>query len=134
MFCRRMSTMNAIFGCIATMYVKFWSGPTPRYTPPDLVDWASSGSTHWKVISFDTKLSERKNPPGSENSDTIRQYTSSLIRSGMDAGMTRDPSDNETPPNMAIRARLAATWLRRAVKIIVTTSLAEPAGYPRHTM
>ena len=32
-----MSGMNAIFGLIAAMYVKFCSGPTPMYTPPGSV-------------------------------------------------------------------------------------------------
>ena len=31
---RRISTMNAICGLMAAMYVKFCSGPTPMYTPP----------------------------------------------------------------------------------------------------
>ena len=46
MFWRRMSKMNEIFGFSATMYVKFWSGPTPRYTPPGLVVRSNSGITH----------------------------------------------------------------------------------------
>ena len=46
MFCRRMSTMNAIRGLSAMRYVKFWSGATPTYTPPGCVVRCSSGMTY----------------------------------------------------------------------------------------
>src|SRR5688572_28807848 len=82
MFCRRMSTMKAMRGLSAMRYVKFWSGATPRYTPPGrMVRW-SSGMTYMNDVSFETKLSERKNPPGSENSVTMRQNVESLRRVG----------------------------------------------------
>ena len=42
---RRTSTMNAIFGLSATMYVKFCSGPTPTYTRSCFARCTSEGST-----------------------------------------------------------------------------------------
>src|SRR3569623_970712 len=88
------------------------------YTPPVFVVFAISGSTHWNVISLDTKLSDRKKPPGSEKSDTIRQNTSSLRRSGIEGATTREPRESDAPPKTAMSVRLAATWLRRLVRSI----------------
>src|SRR6185295_12598079 len=79
---RRMSTMNAIFGLSATMYVKFCSGPTPTYTRFCLACRTSGGSTCWNQRSFESRLSEENVPARSENSVAIRQKSSSGMRSG----------------------------------------------------
>ena len=50
--------MNTIRGRTAAMYVKFCSGPTPRYTPSGFTRETSSGITSWKRPSFEMKLSE----------------------------------------------------------------------------
>src|SRR4051812_2964059 len=79
----RMSTMNAMDGFIATMYVKFWSGATPRYTrPAGTVRW-SSGMIHWYDVSFDTKFSDRNTPHGSDISFIMRQKVASSRWSGI---------------------------------------------------
>ncbi|MND01619.1 hypothetical protein D3C83_206830 [compost metagenome] len=44
-FCRRRSKMKAIRGFTPAMYVKFCSGPTPRYTPPGWVTFVNTGMT-----------------------------------------------------------------------------------------
>ena len=72
---RRMSTMNTIRGLTAAMYVKFCSGPTPMYTRPGLTVRVSSGMTYCIQISFDSRLSERNQPSGSDNSVTSFQYS-----------------------------------------------------------
>jgi len=41
----------------------------------------------------------------------MRQNASSLTRSGTDGVATREPSESETPPNVAMSARLAATTI-----------------------
>jgi len=66
-----MSMMNAIRGRIAAMYVKFCSGPTPRYTPGAVVLSASSAATVETMLSLERRLSvdpefDRKKPSGSE--------------------------------------------------------------------
>src|SRR4029450_1092767 len=82
--------MNASFGFNATRYVKFWSGPTPIYTPSGFVFRRSSGITCWKLVSLETKLSERKKPPGSEKSFTIRQNSASEYCDGSGKGFRFD--------------------------------------------
>src|SRR5580704_5538453 len=63
-----MSTMNATRGFISAMYVKFCSGPTPMYAPPDAFASASAG---WRYeVSFEMMLSEMKSLSGSESEVT----------------------------------------------------------------
>ena len=59
-FWRRMSTMNANRGFRFTMYVRFCSGPTPRYTPCGGIVPSNSGITICHAVSLEMKLSERK--------------------------------------------------------------------------
>src|SRR5262244_2749041 len=63
------------------MYVKFCSGPTPRYTPPGVRFSFSRGMTYWNCCSFDM-YSNRKKPPSSENSETNLQNVASLSSRG----------------------------------------------------
>jgi len=52
-----MSVMKAMRGRIAAMYVKFCSGPTPRYTPAGLTVRSREAATVAMTISFDSRLS-----------------------------------------------------------------------------
>ena len=72
-----MSMMNATFGLSAAINVKFCSGATPRYTPSGRVIFCKLGTTHWKDVSLDSRLSDRKYPFGSENSVESRQKVES---------------------------------------------------------
>src|SRR5262245_16451781 len=60
------------------------------YTPPGFVLRRSSGMTCWKLVSFETKLSERKTPPVSEKSVTIRQNSASEYCDGSGKGFRFD--------------------------------------------
>ena len=52
-----MSVMKAIRGRIVAMYVKFCSGPTPRYTPEGFTVRSREAATVAMTISFDRRLS-----------------------------------------------------------------------------
>ena len=60
MLSRRMSSMNAIDGRMSAMYEKFWSGPTPMYTPPCVPTFASWLATWRYDDSLEMMLSESK--------------------------------------------------------------------------
>src|SRR5262245_62251389 len=82
------------------MYVKFCSGPTPRYTPPGVRFSFSRGMTYWNCCSFDM-YSNRKKPPSSENSETNRQNVASLSSRGkvsapIDEGTIRRSAQTST--------------------------------------
>src|SRR5437762_2130243 len=53
------------------------------YAPPGLADFRKSGSTYWKDVSLETKLSDRKNPLGSDIVVTSCQKALSLSLVGM---------------------------------------------------
>jgi hypothetical protein len=84
-----MSVMNAMRDFIASMYVKFCSGPTPRYTPPGLTFFSSSGTSRANTISLDSTLSDRKVPSGSEMSLVSFQNSWELRRAGISAEPAR---------------------------------------------
>src|SRR5688572_24677735 len=76
-------------------------------------------------VSFDTKLSERKKPPGSENSVTMRQNVESLRRVGIWVALDALAA----PPLSALTPLLAALLDGRAHA--VSASAARLTHHPR---
>ena len=101
-FPRRMSMMNATDGFRAAIYVKFCSGPTPRYARPGRATRRRSGMTYWRKPSFDSRLSDRNPPFDSENEAESFQNSWFDSRSGIAAGRAAD-----APPRGRTTARRA---------------------------
>src|SRR5207244_2631105 len=70
------------------------------------------------VVSFDTKLSERKYPPVSENSVTMFQNASSLSCKGSASVATRE-LDRLSGPKKAMSAVAVARMMRRGIVNII---------------
>src|SRR6478672_6918576 len=118
-----MSTMNAMLGRSAAMRVKFWSGATPRYTPPRAMRRVSDGMTHCSDVSLETKFSERKVPAGSEYSCISRQKVVSASRIG-----TRE----DATPGIGSRATPALRHEQKATSAAVSTARFIPDVLRKH--
>src|SRR5437867_4067883 len=71
--------------------------------------------TYWKVVSFETKLSERKYPLGSENSVIMFQNASSLNSAGRNSVATSGLDVKLRGPKKAMSAVALARRIRRRI-------------------
>src|SRR5213594_1755750 len=78
--------------------------------------------TYWKVVSFETKLSERKYPLGSENSLIMVQNASSLNCAGRNSVATSGLDVKLSGPKNAMTAVALARMIRRRIGNIISTS------------
>ena len=89
--------MMPIAGLTAAIYVKFCSGPTPRYARPGRARRVSSGMTRCAYSSFETRLSERKRPSGSDNSAMSLKNSAPLRRTGRRLAESAQPGQRLRP-------------------------------------
>src|SRR5262245_18310846 len=101
MLSRRMSSMKAIAGWTAAMYEKFWSGPTPIYTPPRTPSLRNPSVTWRYDVSFEMMLSESKKPP---DSDSWRTRRAKVVSRGAATAMDCDTTADWLPAWTAARS------------------------------
>src|ERR1700730_11084473 len=85
----------------------------------------------WYVVSFDSRLSEPKTPPGSEKSTIICQNARSLSRFGSESAATSPRGPNSAAPDRLKSAVTStSTWRRRIIMDLGAPGRLERAEQP----